>query len=73
MEEVAELQSLGEALEYNENIQEDGGIRFPAEDPLHQRPAEERALPLNTQTLCPFDSLLAAISHYLGGGLELLW
>lgn len=44
--EVAELQrraSLEEALEYNDNNQEDGGRT------LHDRRAEQRAVPLNTQ------------------------
>lgn len=51
VEEVAELQSwasLGEALEYNENIQEEGGITFPAEGPFIKD--EQREPPLHTQT-----------------------
>lgn len=46
VEEVAELQSwvsLGEALRYNENIQEEGGITFSAEPSIKDKQRESAA------------------------------
>lgn len=58
VEEVAELQSwvsLGEALRYNENIQEEGGITFSAEPSIKDK-QRERCLLTPRPLCCPFDS-----------------